>query len=292
MKRNKGIMSRWVTWSSACAVFALFAINAHASILQDSFDDGDSTANPAWYLVKAESSATVVNDAILGGGNALEFNNLHSGSNPTTAPFAQKGVAANFNTVSLQPGESLELSFDFRLQSVIDQSGSFRFGLAYDDPSNGTPFASDGSFNGSTAGDDDYSYFVGMSSGASTGLAIREDNGTSSGFMAGADLVTDKGSGSYTLNDTAAHNVVFTIARSATESRRDFSVVIDGVEVATGFDTFNVKANFNEVGFVSVNRDLDFVVDNIGVAVIPEPATLGMLAAGIGLIAIRRRITM
>ena len=266
-----------------CAVAVLFAFQANASIvLQDDFNDGDRTANEAWYLVKAQSTASVVD-------GALNFNNEHSGSNPTTAPYAQKGIVANFNTVSLNPGDSLSLSFDFSLQSVVDQSGYFRFGLAYDDPSNGTPFAGDGATNGGTVGDDDYSYFVGMSSGANTGLAIREDNGTSNGFMAGGDIVSDKGSGSYTLNDTDTHSVVFTIARSATEARRDFTVEIDGVEVATGYDDWNLKVDFNEVGFVSAHRDLDFTLDNVQVEVVPEPATMGLVGLFGGMIALLRR---
>ena len=61
--------------------------------------------------------------------------------------------------------------------------------------------------NGSSPGDDDYAYFVGMSSGANTGLAIREDNATING-SSGGDIVADKGTGSFTLNDTTAHQVV------------------------------------------------------------------------------------
>lgn len=253
-----------------CACYALLcsAISVYASgtnVFYDAFDDGERDANPAWYLIKAQSTATVVDDAVLGGGNALKFDNEHSGSNPTIAPYAQKGIVASFDTVSLEPGESLTLSFDFRLQTVVDQSGLFRFGLAYDQPTNSTPFFSDGGVNGSSPGDDDYAYFVGMSSGANTGLAIREDNATINGFMSGGDIVADKGTGSFTLNDTNAHQVVFTIDRSATEPRRDFTLEIDGVEVLTGFDDYNLKIDFNEVGIVSNHRDLDLIIDNVSV---------------------------
>lgn len=272
------------------AVFALLAANANASIvLQDSFDDGDRTANPAWYLVKKESSATVVNDATLGGGNAMQFDNQHAGSNASDAPWTQKGVAASFSDTTLNTGETLKLSFDFRLLTATTQTGELRFGLAYD---GGTAFTQDGTANGSSAGDDDYSYFVGLSSGANTDLAIREDNGTSSGFLAGGDVVANKASGSFTLNDTLKHTLVMEVTKTS-DTLVDLSVTLDGTTTLTGQDTSNLKTLFNEVGLVSTNRDLDFMVDNLQVEVIPEPATLGIVtAAGIGIIAIRRRFMM
>ena len=115
-----------------CACYALLcsaiSVFSGTNVFYDAFDDGERDANPTWYLIKAQSTATVVDDAVLGGGNALKFDNEHSGSNPAIAPYAQKGIVASLDTVSLEPGESLTLSFDFRLQTVVDQSGLFRFG--------------------------------------------------------------------------------------------------------------------------------------------------------------------
>ena len=279
MKKNVTTMRSVLGVALFLSSFCIMTGYAQTNVFYDGFDDGDRTTNPAWYLIKAESFATVTNDALIGDGNAMQFNNEHSGSNPTIAPFAQKGVVAyldnaNTNIVSLSPGDSLVLSFDFRLQSVVEQSGYFRFGVSYDEPTNNTPFTADGSFNGSSNGDDDYSYFVSLSSGTnSSAVAIREDNATSNGYMSGADLVADKGSGSFTLNDTNAHQVVFTITRALDQPWRDFTVEIDGVVVATGFDDFNLKANFNEVGIVSNHRDLDFIVDNVTVTYDPEGFT-------------------
>jgi hypothetical protein len=66
----------------------------------------------------------------------------------------------------------------------------------------------------------------------------------------------------------------------------------DGSRLFAGFNAASNAEHFDEVRFLGTNRDDIFAFDDMTIAVVPEPATVGLLATGIaalGLVGFRRR---
>ena len=76
------------------------------------------------------------------------------------------------------------------------------------------------------------------------------------------------------------------VASDGTDSRRD------GSRLFAGFTASNRFEQFDQVRFRGTDRDDVFAFDDMTIAVVPEPATVGLLATGVaalGLVGYRRR---
>jgi len=246
-------------WAFFCLPARLVAVG---DVLLDPFDDGSrfDAADPSdvdWYEVSGVSTISVVNDSAgIGSGNAMEV--VTSGS---------AKVLGSFPPVHLSEiGQSLRLSLDFRLVSVVSVDEWLRFGL-YD--SGGTAFTGD---NAGTEGDDD-GYMVRLSTGiGSDDLSIVGDPGdlhgdTTSSILGGNGtdfLGRDSTFGA--INDTGSHHLEMCITRWSADSVI-VSATVDGKTLA-GVDPDDNNADgqvyvtYDEIAF-SWQGGGDYIVDNI-----------------------------
>jgi len=247
-------------------------------VFSDDFEDGNRSG---WYGFSDRDSAsplTVKQDTgpgTLNSGYALFL------TNPAT--YCSYWGAANINTIQLvKPGDYVRLSIDLRLDGVVDSVNGLRFGVFN---SAGTPITSDN--NGYEKSKDDAGYFMRISTGSSNEARITFEPGSDSFFMIGADMVQLYNS-SLTFNDANKHHFDFDV-KLTKDGGVEISLYVDGSFWASAQHSQSVVTTFNEIGFCSnKNGGVDFAIDNIAVAYIPEPATMVLGALG-GLICLAGR---
>ncbi len=280
-----------------------------APVLFDGFGDGDRdndgmldgpAENPAdvgaaFYTARSSSSitASIVSDATIGSGNALDV---------VTTTTSNRPLVANFSSVTLADGDKIALSFDARVtENPIDNSDrQFRFGL-YN--SNGTLVTDNSSAAAVT--DDDTGYFVQVDTGATpTGTAtidVRGDNlpATGNSFLGGTgtnSVSLNALNAAYTLDDNDAHRFVLTLQRVGDEL--SVSLTFDGTEVDAnggftgGTNPSALTFTYNEVALTTNGVSVDYRIDNVSVdfTPVPEPAGLALIGlAGAALLSRRGR---
>ncbi|MDB5326177.1 MAG: hypothetical protein JWM57_1746 [Phycisphaerales bacterium] len=303
-------MRRGTRLSAALAAVCLTTLIAPAvhaaTIFSDSFndadrnndgitDDGTSTAVTSpdgvpFYLGRGTSSATVsvVNDAAgLGGGFAAQ----NISATTTTRP-----LVANFSNTTLSAGDSISISFDYRLTGAIpDFDRPFRFGLY-----NAGAAVVTGDTTASATTDDDIGYYVSQDTGnggtSTNVLSLLGDPATTllGGTSVGLGATTTNTA--YGLTTTDKHHAVFTITRSNDDLV--VTLALDNLAVLTGnavngnATTSPLTYSFNEFAIGENGAALGYLLDNVTAtytaAATPEPASLSLLAV-VGLLAGRRR---
>ena len=288
------------------ALFASFPLGASAGVLfTDGFGDGDrdnngldagATATDAadvgipWYLVAGTSAVNfqVVDDsaASAANGNALQLNNTAANNRPS---------AGHFAATTLNDGDNLTLSFDMRLVSASTTSDrSIRFGL-YHDTSNNSAAADQSST--STVYSDDVGYNARVDDGAdasnSTSMDVTRDDSSDTAAILQATTTGLGISSTNSVNqmsDANYHHFVLSLTRSGTGIA--ISLQKDSNAAITGTDASPTGFTFDEVALgVRSNAAMDLRFDNVQLAytaAAPEPASLGLLACGAGLL-LRRR---
>lgn len=268
-------------------VVALMGVPSIAAVVfSDDFEDGN---RDGWYMTSGGNLSVVDDSAGIGTGNALDFD-VNSSSN-------QRRILANFAAVELvNIGDSLSLSFDFRITGTGDVDQGFRFGL-FD--SRGTLQTVDGtSYSSSLEAGDDQGYFGRLSVGALNKARLSEEKAGGTSFMGGTDLsdhFTDTAFGG--INDSDTHTAVLTVTRMASTNSAGepldipvLELLIDGTKsmIDIDGDRSSPRWTFDEVGFAGSNREANFVIDNVNVDYVPEPATMSLMAFG-GLALLKRK---
>jgi hypothetical protein len=271
----------------AIAFLLPVASDLRAVTLLDPFTDGQlvggaDNSGIAWYDRSANTIPEIINDAVLGNGNALRLR-------ITNGTQIDRPVIGVFNPITLNIGDSLTLAFHFRFELVPSATfnntvDGFRFGF-YN--SNTTPVNADGT----TQSDNDFGYQARIGTGTTAGLGLNREvsNGVAGELGAGNDrtTLTPNVLSTFAVNDTAMHSASFSMTR--TEAGLDFSVMIDGVVRGTGSHNSSPFTVFDEA-IMSSGTPQNFYVDNVDVSVVPEPGSVAALSIGIlPLLLLRRR---
>jgi len=271
-----------------CAAACLLSVptSAPAAVFEDTFDTAGATRNDdlndpadvAWYALNGATNPalSVVTDAELNSG-ALNVDNT-STFVKVIAPFSATLGAVGSGT------ETLRVSFDFRLAAAANPavSGGFRFGFF---SSNGTPLTADGVSN--STNDFGYGAQIGTGTASMTILKEPSNSGGISGGGQNDSAITTAGATTVNIVDTARHSATFEMSRTATGLA--FSVSVDGALKATAVDNSALGFTYDELIIGTGNTNFDYLLDNVRLETVPEPAAIGLLglAAGAGLL--RRR---
>lgn len=268
--------------------------------LFDPFDDGGRTdgADPLdtdWYTHNTDTTLSVVDDSAgIGSGNALNVDNTNQ----------HDRIVAGFDDVTLGPlnKDKVVLEFDVRItetggNAAANETG-FRFGLYHD---NGTPNTADNEGNASDGDDDGYRITFGVGNGNPRTFAQVEE-GTGDAILSGSDRQTlynsELGPNSAHIGDADGHHVKMVITRVT--GGVEISATLDGGTVfdAPAFDDNDnaspydpgddmilpIIETFNEVAFgdsTGSGSFTDFILDNVNVYTIPEPASLALFGAAL-----------
>lgn len=178
---------------------------------------------------------------------------------------SQPGVVGKFSDVTLLSGQSLKLSFLFRMGTSV-VTPNLRFGL-YND--GGTSVAGD--YPIQTINSD---YGSLMTTGNSNFSLSREAVATDN--IGGGLGLTSVGSTSPFSGGlgTTSHSVTVDIARSG--SNLQFVMTRDGVTTIALTDSSPLTYTFNQILFFSTpSSPSDLILDNVSLQLIPEPQSLG-----------------
>jgi hypothetical protein len=269
----------WVLRTLALALCALWANSLTAAIIiSDGFDDGGFTngtdPNDIAWSDLTNTTPTVATDATISDGNALNVN--------ATAGFNR--IWTNFAGVTLNPGDSLTLSFDYRFtQNPADTASQFRVGLF-----------NNGGTNNTEGNDFGYGFATNVGLNSSTGTNVWEEGvGTSIlGGSPGGIVAFGTAGASVNSPNTGAHSVVYTMTRNLSGGL-DFSASIDGGLAATGTDATPATTTFHVLAIGEGGVTLDYNLDNIQLEYtpVPEPSTLAVVGlGGFGLLLARRKL--
>lgn len=269
-----------LSWVSL-ACWVCFASLGNAQIgLNDSFDvgspatRGNDAVDPldaAWWSANSPTFSVVDDTGGINHNNALQVNTSNGGN-------GQQAVGNQFGMVSLGTniGDRLSLSFAFRFTKIVTGNGTaLRFGLYSD---NGTTVTGDGQ---KPLTDNDRGYFGEFGFGTISAAAVMAESGGGGALLEGNDVV-DKTTGStpFAINDLLAHSALFTLTRDINGVILDLT--IDGASRATGGDSTLILTTFNELAFENRDKELDFLVDNVKLELVPvpEPSTMALFALG------------
>lgn len=256
--------------------------------LGDPFTDGGRTngadaLDSAWYFTNGPTVGVGAETILPGNtptGNALSL------TTTSTSTTIFRRLAGEFTAQSLaNVGDSITLSVDFRMTTLGTTGNTnrgFKVGLFNN---NGTSLTADVATTAEatiTSLSDDKGYFVGIGTGTTGTTAIMKENGLAASFMAGTDIdyLTPSGGLSPQIGDLLAHSLVLTITKDTAGTLKvDFTLDGGAVDLTSGGGT-TLVTSFNEVGFSNGAYQTGFVIDNINVTTIPEPATMSILALG------------
>lgn len=262
-----------------------FSMGHAQLLLDDSFDDGGRTdgadaLDTDWYHLR--TGITLSNPS-----NTLQL-----------APTSSFRVAVgSFADTTLSVGQTLRFSFSMQYpNSQSSNDTGLRFGIHYD---GGTAVTSDGSGTtpNPTIFDDAGYFFRAPTVGPAAVNAFEEfGNGTSNLFTGGDDNTELTNSSTNQVSGIASsfHDYVVDLTL-VSASQLDISVTFDGVTVVSTSNIAAPTTTFNQVGFGygSLNgSNNNLRLDNIQVAIIPEPSTYALIAGAalsVFVLATRRR---
>lgn len=262
--------------SRKCIISALFALimmpaHAQASVaFSDNFEaDAVGDTPPAGWTLSSSSSFTVsvVADSTAGGANAMDLTQTTTSSRRVGASFA--------NSVSLAPGDSLQLGFNvWFVGTVPSLDRLFRFGV----------YNSDGTGITGRIG-------TGSSDPGTTYMDIYDSPGIFDVTAAdGAKQIgNDKTDSSAVISNDDLHYVTLTITRSADGNSMDLIDAIGSSLNSTSVSAGGNDTTLNDSTFAfdqlaiginsSVTGGAEYRIDNVKVTYTPapEPASLTML---------------
>lgn len=239
---------------------------------------------PFYTRFATGGSASIVSDATLGS-KALSIADTESS---TSTSFPVVGVLPS--AANLDINDILSVSFRFRYvnsgASTASNNG-FRFGLA---DSNLTAVTADGQANS----DNDPGYYVALGFGGTlpaTNAIFYNETGGIGNILSGTDraAATASSNTGTNINNNSVHTATFSLTRNA--STITLSLVLDGAAPITATSTSNLRTRFDEIAFgggFSVTGQA-YMVDDIVVTHVPEPATMGLAALAAPLLLRRRR---
>lgn len=258
-----------------------------AVIVQDGFTDGGRTngADPLdlpWYQGTG-GTLSVADDPAgtgFGAGNALFFD-----SGGTFRRFL--GV---FDTpITIAPGETLNLSFDYRFPAApASTGGNFRFGL-YND--GGTPLTADTTSSSARTNDFGYAVTTNPGSAAANGTSITKEAAGDDilGGSSPGGLVTFGTAGGSVASGTTPHTATLSVSRNLAGTALSFSGQLDNAAIFSGTDNSPSTFTFHEFALGSGGVEIDFAIDNVIINVVPEPTGALAISLVTGLLALRRR---
>ncbi len=273
-------------------VIALFlTAGTHAAVtvvVNDGFDDGlrandADELDVAWWKVKDSSSGslnlTVKTDdgsPGIGSGNALEVEST-SGSNRTIAgDFSDSGREVTLSNF----GDTITLSFDFRILSSTNSRTDFRFGLF----NNGGTVVTGDLGDDDTLVDDDRGYNVTLSTGTENRARLYYDGGTST-LLGGSDRTQLASNDSFGgISDNLKHTARLTLSRNVdAEGEPSMDVVFVLDEGTAGEKSMsddhtgsNVVFTFNEIGISNHDDNIDCIIDNVVVGIVDPVVDAGV----------------
>ena len=237
----------------------------------------------------------------------VNFEGQTAGSQPTGAAYIRP--TANSSTQAVQVVNSTLLGGNQAVQ-VLDKAVNTgtATALQYNFASNGAVVASFSFSPSYTAGSSANFYEIGLgqqitlSSSTNIFCSVRLRADGSIGFVSAGNVIntrTNLAAGSsntvsMVANDTASDIVYLgtTVAANTVNYYFNGSLVQSGSAFGTYVGTLGTTNGFGRFAiFDSTARvDLDYLVDNISVQAIPEPAAIGMLGLGaLIILAVRRR---
>ncbi|QNN21351.1 hypothetical protein HED60_03380 [Planctomycetales bacterium ZRK34] len=212
----------------ACVLMAALCCTSAAigeTIIEDTFADGGVTdgADPldvSWTSL-SNATTTVVNDAVIGDGNALQ----------ATSTGAFSRVAADVSPITLSKNrEKIKIEFDLHPTVLLNAGDGIRFGLR------------NSSLNGGGLYD---GYYARYDTGTQDNVDLMADANTTFGGGTQESVSTDDNASP--LSDTGAHHAVFSV--QLTDSGRvDLRSRMD-THVVSGVHTSGINTTFNQIGF-------------------------------------------
>ncbi|MBN8460757.1 MAG: PEP-CTERM sorting domain-containing protein [Verrucomicrobia bacterium] len=172
------------------------------------------------------------------------------------------------STVTINIGDTLTLAFSGRYyEAPGDNSGGFRFGFI-------------------SPGDLDNNLYAQLGSGGNTGNGLYRDLGGDDSPGAGTTTgISSTASGTtYATLGTSAIAAQFSITRTGASAYTLSSNVNGAIRTATTTSGWN---DYNAIFIRNGGISSDFLVDNVSVTLVPEPATA--LLGGLGLLGLLRR---
>ncbi len=316
--------SQWFTSAAALALAAGFAYGTPVVVTDglgdadrnnDGVVDGSAVSDAGdvgikWLAMEALSDGTpnpaftVVDDSAgIGSGNALYVD--QAGSNfEMYAPLGQ--------TISLGLDETMTISYDIRYEEGTDalsNAAQLRWGIFMADESYfntagpGEFGYEEGNFDGSypgAQGDTGFQIRVNVGTSTSTPTIIEEFNIDT--ILGGSDtdsIVPSSAGGTLpAITDSLKHTITLVVTHTcedvegvSTEGTR-ISCYVDGVGNLSGFEPVGeglAQSTF-EWNYLAFNntKQAEYFVDNLNIAITPEPASLALMGLG-GLAVLRRR---
>ena len=263
----------------ALALCALWANTLSAAIIiNDGFDDGGfsngTDSNDITWSGLTNSTLSIATDTTIGGGNALNVDAIGTFNR----------IWTNFAGITLSPGDSLTLSFDYHFtQNPANTASQFRVGLF-----------NNGGTNNTENNDFGYGFTSNTGLDSATGTSVFEEAvGTSIlGGSPGGTVAFGTAGASVNSPTTGAHSVVYSISRNLS-GHLNFSASIDGGVAATGTDTTPATTTFHILAFGQGGVTLDYRLDNFQLeySPVPEPGMLTLVGlGGLGLFFARRQL--
>lgn len=246
------------------ALLAFVAANpARAALVDDAFIDGGLTdgsdALDATWTSLSNTALTVGAFNSTGNtSNALRVDSTNTFS-------GTKGAFTNASALAI--GESITVSFDFRITNTAANDGAgLRFGLS--------------------SSSNTYAFTFGTGTTTGGGMAQFGAN-----TMGGTNTIYPATGTPFAINDTATHSFSFTITRTSGTSL-SFLGSVDANTISAVTSNSISNFTFNSIVLGQGNTINDFNIDNVLVfqSTIPEPSTYAALTglAALGLVICKR----
>lgn len=279
------------------------AILQAAVIIDDSFADGDRAATG----LNGELDANWWSSSQTSGSNVEDGT---AGQLGLVTGTSGRGMHATFAPQTLAVGQTMNVSYSFTTPATVGTAKGGAFKVALMDFNNAGLAAdqssSSSSVNALYVGQPGYMADMDVNSllAADVSVRLHDVTATSGRFLGTSGEWIDSGSSAdngYAILADTAYMGVFSVARTATGVDVSNSLSLGATEldsytrsyssVASNLGMFGIWANSNTFGTSNSAGDADngIKVTNLTVEVIPEPATLGLLAlSGAVLFATRR----
>lgn len=267
---------------------------AAVTLLNDTFSDNERatqslTGSAEWAF--SNSGASNSNTSLSASTGALVYTATTSSGQFSTAYFAPSG-----SPVGLADGESITLSFNFSLSSIVNNEDGLRFGIFN---SNSTRFATGFSsaeldLTNAAVHEPTTGYLAAANPGATAGtstFSVREKftNSGTTPFSNSGVVGTNNTAAYLGLAAATTYSAMFSITRSGANAV--LSSTINGI-TQTGTDTgASAGFNFDQISIFTnsapVPTNATFTIDNVNVTVVPEPSVA--LLGALGTLALLRR---